>query len=43
VHGLATLLLDGPLAGLGEHERAVAIQRTLDILSDGIRCSPRSA
>jgi AcrR family transcriptional regulator len=43
VHGLATLLLDGPLAGLGEHQRVVAIQRTLDILSDGIRCSPRSA
>ena len=43
VHGLATLLLDGPLAGLGEPQRANAIKRTMDILSDGIRCSPRSA
>jgi AcrR family transcriptional regulator len=43
VHGLATLLLDGPLVGLDEHERAVAIQRTLDILGDGIRCPPRYA
>jgi AcrR family transcriptional regulator len=37
VHGLATLLIDGPLAGLPESERARAIQRTLDILIDGIR------
>jgi AcrR family transcriptional regulator len=43
VHGLSTLLLDGPLAGLDDHERAVAIQRSLDILIDGIRRSPRSA
>jgi AcrR family transcriptional regulator len=43
VHGLATLLLDGPLAGFDSGERAVAIQRSLDILIDGIRCSPRSA
>ena len=36
VHGLSTLLVDGPLAALTEHERAGAIQRTLDILIDGI-------
>ena len=42
VHGLATLILDGPLAGLTEDERARAIQRTLDILIDGIHCPPRS-
>lgn len=41
VHGLSTLLLDGPLAGLAEPERAEAIRRTLDILVDGIR-PPRS-
>jgi len=43
VHGLATLLIDGPLAGLTERERARAIQRTLDILIDGIRCPSRPA
>jgi AcrR family transcriptional regulator len=37
VHGLATLLVDGPLAALGAREQGVAIQRTLDILIDGIR------
>jgi AcrR family transcriptional regulator len=43
VHGLATLLVDGPLAGLTEHQRAGAIQKTLDVLIDGIRCPPPSA
>ena len=42
VHGLATLLVDGPLAGLADDDRAEAIQRTLDVLIDGISCSPRS-
>jgi AcrR family transcriptional regulator len=37
VHGLATLLVDGPLAALAAPEQAVAIRRTLDILIDGIR------
>lgn len=37
VHGLATLLVDGPLAALGAPEQAVVIRRTLDILIDGIR------
>jgi AcrR family transcriptional regulator len=36
VHGLSTLLVDGPLAALTERERTGAIQRTLDILIDGI-------
>ncbi len=42
VHGLSTLLLDGPLVGLAEPERAEAIARTLDILVDGIRRPSRS-
>jgi AcrR family transcriptional regulator len=37
VHGLSTLLVDGPLASLPEYQRAEAIQGTLDILIDGIR------
>jgi AcrR family transcriptional regulator len=37
VHGLATLLVDGPLAALAPPDQGVAIQRTLDILIDGIR------
>jgi AcrR family transcriptional regulator len=37
VHGLATLLVDGPLAALPEAEQARAAERTLDILIDGIR------
>jgi AcrR family transcriptional regulator len=37
VHGLSALLIDGPLAALGEPQRARAIQRTLDILIDGVR------
>jgi len=41
VHGLATLLVDGPLAALAEREQAAAIQRTLDILIDGIGSAPR--
>jgi AcrR family transcriptional regulator len=43
VHGLATLLVDGPLAGLTEPEQAQAIQRTLDILIEGISSPPRPA
>jgi AcrR family transcriptional regulator len=41
VHGLATLLLDGPLAALTEDERARSIQRTLDVLIDGITAPAR--
>jgi AcrR family transcriptional regulator len=42
VHGLATLLVDGPLAGLSPAEQAGAIQHTLDILSDGLGSPARS-
>jgi AcrR family transcriptional regulator len=41
VHGLATLLVDGPLAALTEPEQAAAIRRTLDILIEGISSPPR--
>jgi len=41
VHGLATLLVDGPLAPLAPREQEAVIQRTLDILIDGIRTTPR--
>ncbi len=37
VHGLATLLVDGPLTTLAPAQKAAVIQRTLDILIDGIR------
>ena len=43
VHGLATLLVDGPLTALAEREQDAAIQRTLDILIDGIGSPPRPA
>jgi AcrR family transcriptional regulator len=42
VHGLATLLVDGPLAALSPSEQAGAIEHTLDILSDGIGGPARS-
>jgi AcrR family transcriptional regulator len=41
VHGLATLLLDGPLASLPEEQRPGAIQDILDVLLDGIRYTSR--
>ncbi len=37
VHGLATLLTDGPLALLSAQERAEAIERNADFLLNGIR------
>jgi AcrR family transcriptional regulator len=43
VHGLATLLVDGPLAALTEPEQAQAVRRTLDILIEGISSPPRPA
>jgi AcrR family transcriptional regulator len=43
VHGLATLLVDGPLAGLTEPEQTEAVRRTLDILIEGISSPPRPA
>jgi AcrR family transcriptional regulator len=41
VHGLATLLVDGPLTALPGPEQAEAIRRTLDILIEGISSPPR--
>jgi AcrR family transcriptional regulator len=43
VHGLATLLVDGPLAAMTESEQAQAVERTLDILIEGISSPPRPA
>jgi AcrR family transcriptional regulator len=36
VHGLATLLLDGPLARLGEPNRQATIDRTVDLVVTGL-------
>jgi AcrR family transcriptional regulator len=43
VHGLATLLVDGPLSAMTESEQAKAVERTLDILIEGISSPPRPA
>jgi len=43
VHGLATLLVDGPLSAMTESEQAQAVERTLDILIEGISSPPRPA
>ena len=43
VHGLATLLVDGPLAAMSESGQAQAVERTLDILIEGISSPPRPA
>jgi AcrR family transcriptional regulator len=43
VHGLATLLVDGPLAAMTESEQREAVRRTLDILVQGISSPPRPA
>jgi AcrR family transcriptional regulator len=42
VHGLATLLIDGPLVAMTQAEQGLAVQRTLDILIDGIGSAPLS-
>lgn len=42
VHGLATLLLDGPLAWLTDQDRQRAVQRTLDVVIDGIASPARA-
>jgi len=39
-HGLATLIVDGPLGALPEEEREAAINRTLDVVIDGICTGP---
>jgi AcrR family transcriptional regulator len=36
VHGLATLILDGPLADLTEEAREAVLQRTLDMVARGL-------
>lgn len=41
VHGLAMLLIDGPLSGLDETERDNAIDRTIDLVSRGLATGPR--
>ncbi len=43
VHGLATLLTDGPLATLGPDDQASAIDRTSDFLLNGIKGDPLEA
>ncbi len=40
VHGLATLLTDGPLAMLAPDDRARAIERTSDFVLNGIKGTP---
>jgi len=42
VHGLATLLLDGPLASLADGDRARAISRLSDFALDGLTGTARS-
>jgi AcrR family transcriptional regulator len=42
VHGLAMLLIDGPLSDLGERERAVAIEKTLDMVERGLATGPHA-
>jgi hypothetical protein len=37
VHGLAVLLLDGPLAELGPDEQQAAVDRLLDLVDTGLR------
>ena len=41
VHGLAMLLIDGPLSDLGPAERETALERTLDLVSRGLATGPR--
>ena len=43
VHGLATLLTDGPLATLAADDQARAIDRTSDFLLNGIKGAPLEA
>jgi AcrR family transcriptional regulator len=43
VHGLATLFVDGPLVAMTEPEQGLAVQRTLDIIIEGIGSTPHAA
>lgn len=40
VHGLALLLIDGPLRDLGPKDREAAIERTLDLTARGLATGP---
>jgi AcrR family transcriptional regulator len=40
VHGLAFLLLDGPLAGLKRRQRDAVIDRTLEVVNRGLATGP---
>jgi AcrR family transcriptional regulator len=42
VHGLATLMVDGPLASLPEEVREAALDRTMDAVVDGLSQRPWS-
>lgn len=42
VHGLALLLIDGPLKDFGEADREAAIERTLDLTTRGLATGPRA-
>jgi AcrR family transcriptional regulator len=42
VHGLANLLVDGPLGGLPEDVKAVAVERTMGAVIDGLCRRPMS-
>lgn len=42
VHGLALLLVDGPLKDLGDAEREDAIERTLDLTARGLATGPEA-
>lgn len=42
VHGLALLLIDGPLKDLGPEEREAAIERTIDMTARGLATGPRA-
>lgn len=42
VHGLAGLMVDGPLKSLGEDEREAAIDRTLSVVIRGLGTGPKT-
>jgi AcrR family transcriptional regulator len=42
VHGLALLLIDGPLKDFGPEEREAAIERTLEMTARGLATGPRA-
>ena len=42
VHGLAMLLIDGPLVGLDTAEHETAIERTLQLVTRGLATGPRA-